>query len=258
MSQVEFAFFTSPVAGEIAPGIPTPTVPRRRSPPRVAHEAGHGPDRRRVVLAGRRDPPAVELRAAVVERDPLDLRAAEVQSDAHARGFFSVPPADFKAIARSRGRDPRGRGRGVRGASIPIVMGGQKWSELESGNEALLDLRGRGRGDPRVPRARHAPRLGELRLPAVHPAPGPAAKVMHEQPTPNASPGASPTRGRCSSPWPATRDEVEREASGRGGKKAAEIREKGARNAETRVYQTGDMLYFIYFDADGVMRDFTA
>jgi hypothetical protein len=24
-----------------------------------------------------------------------------------------------------------------------------------------------------------------------------------------------------------------------------------------RVYQTADMLYFIYFDKDGVMRDFT-
>ena len=28
MSQVEFAFLTRPVAGERAPGIPTPTVPR--------------------------------------------------------------------------------------------------------------------------------------------------------------------------------------------------------------------------------------
>ena len=28
MSHVEFAFLTSPVAGDRAPGIPTPTVPR--------------------------------------------------------------------------------------------------------------------------------------------------------------------------------------------------------------------------------------
>jgi hypothetical protein len=55
----------------------------------------------------------------------------------------------------------------------------------------------------------------------------------------------------------ATRDAVEREAAARGGPKAAEIREKGARHAETRVYQAGDMLYFVYFDAAGVMRDFT-
>jgi hypothetical protein len=50
---------------------------------------------------------------------------------------------------------------------------------------------------------------------------------------------------------------VNGEASARGGSRAAEIREKGTRHAETRVYQAGDMLYFVYFDAAGVMRDFT-
>jgi hypothetical protein len=30
-----------------------------------------------------------------------------------------------------------------------------------------------------------------------------------------------------------------------------------ARYAETRVYESADMLYFVYFDAAGVMRDFT-
>lgn len=54
-----------------------------------------------------------------------------------------------------------------------------------------------------------------------------------------------------------TPEEVEREASARGGKRAAEIREKGARHAETRVYLAGDMLYFVFFDAAGAMRDFT-
>ena len=53
-----------------------------------------------------------------------------------------------------------------------------------------------------------------------------------------------------------------RKRGGAGGRrarreKAAEIREKGARHAETRVYQAGDMLYFVYFDAAGLMRDFT-
>ncbi len=54
-----------------------------------------------------------------------------------------------------------------------------------------------------------------------------------------------------------TRDEVEREVAAHGGRKAAEIREKAARYAETRVYQSADMLYLVYFDAAGVMRDFT-
>jgi hypothetical protein len=51
--------------------------------------------------------------------------------------------------------------------------------------------------------------------------------------------------------------EVDGEARALGDGKAAEIREKAARSAETRVYQAGDMLYFIYFDSAGVMRDFT-
>lgn len=55
----------------------------------------------------------------------------------------------------------------------------------------------------------------------------------------------------------ASRDDLEREAAARGGRSAAEIREKGTRWAETRVYQAGDMLYFVYFDAAGLMRDFT-
>jgi len=51
--------------------------------------------------------------------------------------------------------------------------------------------------------------------------------------------------------------DVEREAAVRGREKAAEIREKGRRHAETRIYRAGDMLYFVYFDASGQMRDFT-
>ena len=54
-----------------------------------------------------------------------------------------------------------------------------------------------------------------------------------------------------------TRDEVGRVVAARGGRKAAEIHEKAARYAETRVYESADMLYFVYFDAAGVMRDFT-
>ena len=51
--------------------------------------------------------------------------------------------------------------------------------------------------------------------------------------------------------------DVEREALTRGGRKAAEIREKAGRHAQVRIYQAADMLYFVYFDEDGVMRDFT-
>ena len=83
------------------------------------------------------------------------------------------------------------------------------------------------------------------------------AKVLREAPS-----AERLTKGLADEGTPllavlAAKADVEREASARGGNKAAEIREKGARHAETRIYQAGDMLYFVYFDAAGVMRDFT-
>ena len=86
---------------------------------------------------------------------------------------------------------------------------------------------------------------------------GRLAKVLREQPTAGRLTQGLADEGTVLLAVAKTRDEVEREASTRGRKKAAEIREKGGRHAETRVYQTADMLYFIYFDRDGVMRDFT-
>jgi hypothetical protein len=86
---------------------------------------------------------------------------------------------------------------------------------------------------------------------------GRLAKVMREQPTADRLTRGLADEGTVLLAVATTRDQVEREAGARGGKKAAEIREKGGRHAQTRVYQTADMLYFIYFDAAGVMRDFT-
>jgi hypothetical protein len=82
-------------------------------------------------------------------------------------------------------------------------------------------------------------------------------KVLREQPTADRLTRGLADEGTSLLAVARTREEVEREASARGGKKAAEVREKGARHAETRVYQAGDMLYFVFFDAGGVMRDFT-
>ena len=83
-------------------------------------------------------------------------------------------------------------------------------------------------------------------------------KVLREQPTADRLTRGLADEGTALLAVAATRDAVEREASARGGKKAAEIREKGARHAQTRVYQAGDMLYFVFFDTDGVMRDFAS
>jgi hypothetical protein len=52
-------------------------------------------------------------------------------------------------------------------------------------------------------------------------------------------------------------EEKERAAVAHGAKRLAEIREKSARYPELRVYRAADMLYFVFFDGEGVMRDFT-
>jgi hypothetical protein len=46
-------------------------------------------------------------------------------------------------------------------------------------------------------------------------------------------------------------------ASKLGRQKQAEVLTKGSRWPKTRVFRAGDMLYFLYFDADDVMRDYT-
>jgi pilus assembly protein TadC len=82
-------------------------------------------------------------------------------------------------------------------------------------------------------------------------------KVLREQPNADRLTRGLADEGTVLLAVLRSHEDVGREASARGGKKAAEIREKGSHHAETRVYQASDMLYFVYFDADGVMRDFT-
>ncbi len=56
---------------------------------------------------------------------------------------------------------------------------------------------------------------------------------------------------------PASRADVEGVISARGSAKADELRAKAGRYPQLRVYHASDMLYFVFFDGDGVMRDFT-
>lgn len=55
---------------------------------------------------------------------------------------------------------------------------------------------------------------------------------------------------------PASPEERERVIVARGGKQGPELRAKSTRYPELRVFATPDMLYFVFFDGDGVMRDF--
>ncbi len=81
--------------------------------------------------------------------------------------------------------------------------------------------------------------------------------VLRQQPTADRLTRGLADEGTLLLAVATTRDEAEREARARGGPRAAEIRDKASRHAQTRVYQAGDMLYFVYFDTAAVMRDFT-
>lgn len=54
----------------------------------------------------------------------------------------------------------------------------------------------------------------------------------------------------------ATAAEADRVIAERGGARSGELRAKAGRYPQLRVYRAADMLYFVFFDADGVMRDF--
>jgi len=48
-----------------------------------------------------------------------------------------------------------------------------------------------------------------------------------------------------------------RDAAGRWGReKQAEVMAKGRRWPKTRVFRAGDMIYFLYFDDGGILRDY--
>jgi len=56
---------------------------------------------------------------------------------------------------------------------------------------------------------------------------------------------------------PDSPDETARVIAELGDDRSAELREKAARWGHLRVYTASDMLYFVFFDDEGVMRDFT-
>jgi hypothetical protein len=83
------------------------------------------------------------------------------------------------------------------------------------------------------------------------------AKVMGEKPDSDRLTRGLEAEGTRLAATATSAPEKERLASDRGKARLAEIRDKAARYPELRVYEASDMLYFIYFDAAGVMSDFT-
>ena len=91
LSQVELAFLTRPVAGEIVPGMPTPTTAgaAARLALRLRHHLGDGCQGCLVVLPRRGAPEAASGDALPVEGEGLDLGAAQIDADAHSRPSLS-------------------------------------------------------------------------------------------------------------------------------------------------------------------------
>jgi len=56
---------------------------------------------------------------------------------------------------------------------------------------------------------------------------------------------------------PQNEGELEEWIAKYGGQKRDEILEKGRQWPITRIFDAGDMIYFIYFDEEQIMRDFT-
>jgi hypothetical protein len=82
-------------------------------------------------------------------------------------------------------------------------------------------------------------------------------RVMREAPTADRLTRGLADEGAPLLAAPRTAEETARVVAERAGRKAAEVRAKAARYPQMRLYRASDMLYFVYFDADGVMRDFT-
>ena len=108
ISHVELAFLTSPVAGEIVPGMPMPTDASRAA---LAldrlHETGDRRHRGRVVAARCRNPLPGQFASIVGNRNPLDLRAAQVDANPHGCGHRIPHIADRWLTARRRWRRSR-------------------------------------------------------------------------------------------------------------------------------------------------------
>ena len=82
-------------------------------------------------------------------------------------------------------------------------------------------------------------------------------RVLEEQPTIDRLSAGLEDEGTTVLSAPRTAEEVERAIADHGGARAGELREKARRWGHLRVFRAADMIYFVFFDDDGVMRDFT-
>jgi hypothetical protein len=82
-------------------------------------------------------------------------------------------------------------------------------------------------------------------------------RVMREQPTAERLTRGLEEEGTPLLEAPATPGDEKRVIAALGRNKVVELRAKAARYPQLRVFRAADMLYFVFFDDQGVMRDFT-
>ena len=81
-------------------------------------------------------------------------------------------------------------------------------------------------------------------------------RVLQQQPTIGQVTAGLEDEGASVVSAPETAEEVEEVIAARGGAKANGLREKARRWGHLRVFHAADMLYFVFYDDEGVMRDF--
>lgn len=82
-------------------------------------------------------------------------------------------------------------------------------------------------------------------------------RVLQQEPTRARLTAGLAEEGTVVLASPTSPGEQEKTMAAHGGDRAAEIREKAGRWGHLTVYRASDMLYFVFFDDDQVMRDFT-
>lgn len=86
---------------------------------------------------------------------------------------------------------------------------------------------------------------------------GRLSRLVERQPRLEQVVAALEGEGAAALAVPAGEAGLRRLASEHGGARGAEILEKGGRHAQARAFRAGDAVYVLYFDASGVLRDFT-
>ena len=162
LSHVELAFCTRPLAGEMEPGMPIPTVPRRAGLLlELGDHVADGAERGRIVVSRGGDAMLRHDCAVGPERHACNLAAAEIDAEAH----LAASPGCAVMTPRSRGRpaaEGPARGRSVSGATEALAA---KTSSSNSSPTRCSSTAARNSGAPARARTSAGVESGERQEP---------------------------------------------------------------------------------------------